>query len=230
MFPPLHVPNEAMTASPIVDFEALSRIAAATVPFPHLIVPGFIREAAQIGIEEDYPAIAHPGSFPLPSLQYGPRFKALIEALTGPEMTQLVEEKLGIDLTGRPTTVTVRGVSRGTDGKIHTDSKSKLVTMLLYMNRDWESSHGRLRLLRTENDLTDYAAEVPPDRGTLLLFRNGPTAWHGFEPFEGPRRVIQVNWVTDESVVRREGARHQFSAFMKRLFGRTQEAAHVPAN
>ncbi len=69
------------------------------------------------------------------------------------------------------------------------------------------------------NDLSDYAAEVPPDRGTLLLFLNGPTAWHGFEPFEGRRRVIQVNWVTDESVVRREGSRHRLSAFMKRLFG-----------
>ncbi len=54
-----------MTASPIVDFEALSRREPAQVPYPHLIVPGFILEAAQTGIEEDYPAIAHPGSFPL---------------------------------------------------------------------------------------------------------------------------------------------------------------------
>ena len=82
-----------------------------------------------------------------------------------------------------------------------------------------------MRLLRSPDDLSDYVAEVPPDRGTLLLFRNGPNAWHGFEPFEGPRRVIQVNWVTDESVVRREGARHQFSAFMKRLFGRAHGTA-----
>lgn len=213
-----------MTASPIVDFEALSGREPALAPYPHLIVPGFILEAAQTGIEEDYPAIAHPGSFPLPSLHYGPRFKALIEALTGPEMTKLVEGKFGIDLSGRPTTATVRGVSKAADGKIHTDSKSKLVTMLLYMNRDWESSHGRLRLLRSANDLNDYAAEVPPDRGTLLLFLNGPTAWHGFEPFEGRRRVIQVNWVTDESVVRREGSRHRLSAFMKRMFGGRQEA------
>lgn len=213
-------------ASSIVDFEALRARVPQTEPFTHVIVPEFVRDDAQEGIEADFPAIQHPGSFPLASLEYGARFSALMDALQGPEMKKLVEEKLGIDLSGRPTTATVRGISKAADGKIHTDSKTKLVTVLLYMNRGWESSHGRLRLLRNENDLQDYAAEVPPDRGTLLIFKNGPTAWHGFEPFEGPRRVIQVNWVTDESVVRREGARHRLSAFMKRLFGRqTADAA-----
>lgn len=219
-----------MTAHAIVDFESLRNSAPAGDPFPHLIVPEFIREQAQPGIEQDFPAIGHPGSFPLGSLRSGPRFLALIEALTGPEMTALVENKLGIDLADRPTTVTVRGISRAADGQIHTDSKSKLVTMLLYMNEDWENGKGRLRLLRSPDDLDDYAAEVPPHRGTLLLFKNGPTAWHGFEPFEGIRRVIQVNWVTDERVVRREGARHRLSAFVKQLFGRPQETSHAAAN
>ncbi len=124
-----------MTASPIVDFEALRRQDAVREPFAHLIVPGFIRAEAQGPIEADYPAITHPGSFPLASLQFGPHFADLVATLTGPEMTALVEAKLGIDLGGRPTTVTVRGISRAADGQIHTDSKSKLVTMLLYMNQ-----------------------------------------------------------------------------------------------
>lgn len=219
-----------MTASSIVDFEALRRRETVREPFPHLIVPEFLCGDAQPGVEEDYPEVRHPGSFPLASLQYGPRFSALIAALTSAEMTALVEEKLGIDLSGRPTTVTVRGVSRASDGQIHTDSKSKLVTLLLYMNRAWESSHGRLRLLRSPDNLHDFVAEVPPDRGTLLLFRNGPQAWHGFEPFEGARRVIQVNWVTGEDVVRREHARHGRSAFFKRLFGRAREMSDAAAH
>ncbi len=221
-----------MAVSTLVDFESLRNRDAARDPFPFVIVPGFIRSEAQSGIEDDFPDVDHPGSFPLASLRYGPRFSALVADLTGPEMKALIETKLGIDLTGRPVTVTVRGQSRAADGQIHTDSKSKLVTLLLYMNESWESSHGRLRLLRGPGDLEDYIAEVPPDRGTLLLFRNGPTAWHGFEPFEGRRRVIQVNWVTDEGVVRREGARHRLSAFMKRLFGhRTPpEMPHAAAN
>ncbi len=210
----------AMAAGTLVDFQSLKSRAAAREPFTYLIVPGFVRADAQKGIEADFPEVAHPGSFPLGTLHFGPHFAELIAELTGPEMTALVEEKLGIDLSGRPTTVTVRGQSRAADGQIHTDSKSKLVTLLLYMNGEWESGEGRLRLLRGPRDLEDYVAEVPPDRGTLLLFKNGPTAWHGFAPFEGPRRVIQVNWVTDDAVVRREGARHRLSAFTKRLFGR----------
>ena len=72
------------------------------------------------------------------------------------------------------------------------------------------------------------AAEVPADEGTLLAFLNGPNAWHGFEPISGPRRVIQVNWVTDESIVRREQARHRVSAFFKRLVSKSPRhaAAH----
>ncbi len=219
----------AMAAGALVDFQSLKNRAAEREPFAHLIVPGFVRREALTGIEADFPDVDHPGSFPLASLSFGPRFAELIAVLTGPEMAALVEEKLGIDLSGRPTTVTVRGQSRAADGKIHTDSKSKLVTLLLYMNGEWESGEGRLRLLRGPHDLEDYIAEVPPDRGTLLLFKNGPAAWHGFAPFEGRRRVIQVNWVTDEAVVRREGARHRLSAFTKRLFGRRdgQGAPHA---
>ena len=203
-----------------VDFDALERAPVSDTPVRHVIVPGFLKAAAQDGVEADYPPIAHPGSFPLPTLKFGPRFDALMRALRGPEMTRLVAEKLGIDLSGRPTTATVRGISRAEDGQIHTDSVSKLVTLLLYMNRDWGSEQGRLRLLNSAHDLNDYAAELPPDRGTLLLFKNGPTAWHGFEPFAGPRRVIQVNWVKSQWIVQREGLRHALSATTKRLFGR----------
>jgi len=87
------------------------------------------------------------------------------------------------------------------------------------MNSKDEAERGRLRILRSATDLNDYAAEIPADEGTLLIFRNGPNAWHGFEPVDGMRRVIQVNWVTDQSVVRREEARHRVSAFFKRLGG-----------
>jgi len=209
-------------ANAVLDFESARACAAHTEPFPYLIIPGFVRATAQSGIDADFPAIGHPGSFPLASVKYGPKFSDLVDALTGSEMAALVEQKLGVDLAERTTMVTVRGISKAADGQIHTDSRTKLVTMLLYMNPEWESGNGRLRLLRSPDNLQDCIAEVPPDRGTLLMFRNDENAWHGFEPFEGPRRVIQVNWVTDDGVVRRERARHRFSAFMKRLFGRAK--------
>ena len=111
-------------------------------------------------------------------------------------------------------------MSAARDGQIHTDSRTKLITVLIYMNNAWEAKTGRLRLLRGPDDLDDVIAEVPPDEGTMLIFQNEPHAWHGFHAFTGPRRVIQLNWVTDRGVVRREQFRHCISAFFKRLSGK----------
>jgi SM-20-related protein len=208
-----------MTALPI-DLEAFDAATAAREPFPFALVPHFVKSEAMAAINADYPLVDYPGSFPLPALKYGPAFAALIQAIQGADFTRAVERKLGIDLQGRPTMVTARGVSAARDGHIHTDSRTKLVTVLIYMNNAWEAKAGRLRLLRRPDSLEDVIAEVPPEEGTLLVFRNDPNAWHGFHPFEGPRRVIQLNWVTDMGVVRREQFRHSISAFFKRLRGR----------
>jgi SM-20-related protein len=144
-------------------------------------------------------------------------------------MRELIERKFQIDLGERPVMVTVRGQCTARDGNIHADSVTKLITMLLYTNRVHECASARLRLLRSPTDLDDYAAEVPAEESTLVIFRNGPNAWHGFAPFHGPRRVIQVNWVSDAQVVAREQARHRVSAFFKRLISpgaRADAAAH----
>lgn len=207
-----------------IDLDAFEAAPAAREPFAYAMVPGFVKRAAMPAINADYPLVTHPGSFPLPTLKYGPAFAELMDAIQGPEFTRAVEKKLGIDLTGRPTMVTARGISAARDGQIHTDSRTKLVTVLIYMNNDWEAKTGRLRLLRGPGNLEDMIAEVPPDQGTLLVFKNEPHAWHGFHPFEGPRRVIQLNWVTDQGVVRREQFRHRVSAFFKRLRGGASSA------
>ena len=208
-----------MAALPI-DVEAVRNAAVARAPFPYFLVPGFVNREALVAINADFPAVAHAGSFPLPTLTFGPAFGAFMDAIRGPEFTKAVGDKLGLDLSARPTMVTVRGQSSKRDGEIHTDSVTKLVTVLIYMNGKWESPGGRLRLLRTANDLNDVIAEVPPDEGTLLVFENKPNAWHGFEAFEGPRRVIQLNWVTNGRVVWWEQTRHKVSAFFKGLRGR----------
>ena len=209
-----------MSQSPI-DLEAFEAAPVARDPFAFAMVPRFVKADAMAAINADYPLVDLPGSFPLPTLSYGPAFTALIEAIEGPEFRRAVERKLGVDLAARPTMVTARGVSAARDGQIHTDSRTKIITVLIYMNNAWEAKTGRLRLLHGPNDLNAVIAEVPPDEGTLLVFHNRPNAWHGFHAFEGPRRVIQLNWVTDKGVVRREQLRHRISAFFKRLRGRS---------
>ena len=73
-------------------------------------------------------------------------------------------------------------------------------------------------MLRSATDLEDVVAEVPPLEGTLLAFRRSDNSFHGHKSFVGPRRVIQLNWVTSQGVLWRETLRHRLSALVKRQF------------
>src|ERR1700761_2346736 len=99
-----------MTALPI-DLDAFEAAPLAREPFPFVMVPRFVKPEAMTAINADYPLVTHPGSFPLPTLKYGPAFAALMQAIQGPEFTRAVESKLGLSLKDRPTMVTARGVS-----------------------------------------------------------------------------------------------------------------------
>lgn len=207
----------ATSPAVLLDIGALVATTAMRDPFEYLIVPGFVRAEAVAAASRDFPHIARCGSFPLKSLRYGAAFGALVEALTSAPVAELLSEKLGVDVEGRPTMVTVRGRTGPRDGFIHTDSATKIVTMLVYLNEPWEAKGGRLRLLRSAGDLDDYAAEVPPERGTMLAFRRSDRSFHGHAPFTGERRSLQINWMTDRAVMRREELRHRFSARLKQL-------------
>ena len=206
-----------MCKEPMLNYDALNAAPVTREPYLFTIVPGFVTSQALQHIEKDFPVIPKPGSFPLETLRYGEGFKEFIQALRSRDFKDAIARKLGINLSHRPTMITVRGQARARDGQIHTDSKTKLVTILIYLNGKWEAPGGRLRMLRGPDNLNDYIAEVPPLEGTMLAFINTPNAWHGHEPFEGQRRSIQLNWVTDQGVVIRERLRHSVSAFFKRL-------------
>jgi hypothetical protein len=201
----------------LIDIDRLRETPLSNDPFDHIAVPGFIRAEALESLHKDYPDVGKPGSFPVASVSCGPSFEQVLKEIQSPEMTAAIGEKFGVDLTGRPTMVTVRDRCRERDGQIHIDSKGKLITVLIYMNPPWEEDGGRLRLLRGPDNIEDYAAEVPPNEGTLLAFRCTPDAWHGHKPFEGRRRAIQLNWVVSESYLKREQRRHRLSAFLKKF-------------
>ncbi len=133
-----------------LDYQRFADTPLARAPFDHLIVPGFLRPRACEALDAAFPAIGRGGSFPADSLDCGPVFAAFLAELRGPELTGAVAAKFGIDLAGRPVMATLRGQSRAKDGGIHTDSASKLVTALIYMNPRWDSPEGRLRLLRAD--------------------------------------------------------------------------------
>jgi len=200
----------------LLDFEALRRTPLKTAPYDYLVVPGFVPADALARVIKDFPTIDSTGSLPLSELDVHGAFAALIDEMDGPEFRAAIEQKFSLDLGARPTMFTVRGRCHRADGKIHTDTGTKIITVLLYLNQAWEADGGRLRILRSPK-LDDTAEEVSPTGGTLLVFRRSDRSWHGHQPFEGARRAIQMNWVTDASVVAYEQRRHRFSAFMKRL-------------
>ena len=111
--------------------------------------------------------------------------------------------------------ITVRGRCAAKDGRIHTDSVTKLITALIYFNEPWEAKGGRLRLLRSPTDLNDMIGEVPPEAGTMIAFRRSSRSYHGHEPYEGVRRYVMVNWMTTDFAAKRELFRHRLSARVK---------------
>ncbi len=205
---------------PQLDYQKLDATPVATDPFRHIVVTEFVPPALLPEVVAGLPKLEKGGSFPTTGLRLGPAAKALMEELEGPLFRQAVARKFDLELNDAPVMVTLRGQSREKDGRIHTDSTAKRVTVLLYLNPDvetWAKHDGCLRLLRRPDDLEDYAVEVPPVNGTLLVFPNGPTTWHGHKQFVGRRHVVQLNYMTTDDKARYELRRHKISAFVKRL-------------
>jgi SM-20-related protein len=203
-----------------LDYAALRATPPAADPFPHVVIRNFVPPDMLPALLRDLPPMSHRGSFPIGSLRLGPLARALVTEMEGPRLRQAIAEKFGLDLAQAPTMLTLRGRSGERDGAIHTDSKSKRVTVLLYLNERkdaWAAQKGCLRLLRSPSDIEDYAVEVPPTDGTLLVFPNGPTAWHGHKCHVGERYVMQLNYMARDAAARSELRRHRVSAFFKRL-------------
>lgn len=201
----------------IVDLNAVRGTTACNEPYPHMIVPGFLNAANAASVIADYPAIDVGGVFMPDAAVHGPATAQLLADLGGDAVRDLIAEKLGLDLAGRPPLVTLRSRCRMRDGRIHSDSTYKLATLLLYLNEPWDPPGGRLRILRSDHDIEDYTAEVPPDAGTLVCFKVQPNSWHGHKPFSGRRRCVMVNYCTDEAVRDAEANRHRASMRWKKL-------------
>jgi SM-20-related protein len=203
-----------------LDYAKLTAAPVATDPFPHVAVPSFVPPASLDAVLADLPPLGKRGSFPIDAVRLGPNAKALMEAMEGPLLRASIERLFDLDLDDAPTMVTLRGWTSDRDGRIHCDSLAKRVTVLLYLNREtdaWTRQEGCLRLLRGPEDLEDFAVEIPPVNGTLLVFPNGPATWHGHRRFVGQRYSVQLNYMTTDDKARSEIRRHRISAFVKRL-------------
>ena len=201
-----------------IDYEAFAAAPLVREPFDHLVLPGFVPHDAALAAAMAFPGPDVPGVLPAPNDPPHDAFGNLLRLLLSPRTTAAFGDKFGLHLDPATLMVTLRSRTRWEDGQIHTDSTTKVVTALIYLNADWSSAGGRLRLLRGPHDLDDTIAEVPPIAGTLIAFRRTENSWHGHHPFEGVRRSIMLNWMVGAAAARRELRRHALTAGLKTLF------------
>lgn len=200
-----------------LQIDRLKSAKVETEPYQYMIVQHVLGAETIDKVNESFPPIPSGGSFPIESLTTDMLIKDVIAELDGRAFEEVMEDKFQVTLAGRPKMFSLRGHTRAKDGQIHTDSKDKIITVLVYLNREWPSQVGRLRILRDGVNLDNFAAEVPPDNGTLLAFKRSDKSWHGHPPFVGPRRALQMNWMVDESKRGFHVIRHKVSAALKKL-------------
>ena len=165
----------------------------------------------------DFPSINKGGSFPLEAVILGESVQSLVEELESNKMREILEQKFQVNLKDKSVVTTFRGYSRIKDGKIHSDSKTKIITVLMYLNDQWNQKNGRLRLLKDKDNLKDFIEEIPATMGSLVAFKVTENCWHGFEPFEGKRCSIQLNYLY-KNAVSQHNFRHRLSSLFKKFF------------
>ena len=203
----------------MLQISALEQTKLESSPFEHVVVKDFIGNDAISEINRDYPEISDPKNFQIDDLSFGPGFEQFLTELQSDEVREAVGRKFGVDLTGKPSQITVRRLCEAGDGKIHTDSRTKIISALVYFNEEWPHEGGQLRLLRSESNVEDYAVEVPPKAGTLLVFRRCDHSYHGHKPFDGERRMVQIAWVEPKRVGNYKDKRSKIMWRIKRFFG-----------
>ena len=204
----------------LINLDTIQQAELHTEPFDFMVAPNFLSRDVLQRVNEDYPAIDTAANHPLKSLQYGPLFNELVEEIQSAAFAKALGARFDLELAPLPTTITVRKFCERTDGNIHTDHKSKVITALLYFNENWNHREGQLRMLRSDSDIEDYSAQVPPCGGTLLAFRRTDHSWHGHTRFVGERRMLQLNYLDQSPLavvtqrISRLGTR-----FMKNVLG-----------
>jgi len=187
-------------------------------PYNYLVADHVIQPGIVDALRSDFPDIRETGFFPEEDIVAKGAFETLLNEMKSREMSQIVSEKLDIDLVDKPKMITIRKLSAAKDGRIHTDSESKIATLLVYLNDAWQdSAAGRLRVLRNGTDFEDMAEEISPVTGSLFAFRRADNSWHGHTSFTGERRVVQMTWLRSQADVERKKSRGSFTHRLKKM-------------
>ena len=200
----------------LIDLDSIKSAPVEDTFFPFFSVPNCISDTEK-SLAKEFPNLEKGGSYPSDMPGLSDKIKKLISEIVSEAMKEVLSEKFQVDLSNTEVITTLRGYSRMKDGKIHTDSKSKVLTFLLYLNEEWDNEKGLLRMLKNNFDLEDFIEEIPASFGSLVVFKVTENCWHGFHPVEGKRLSMQMNYVKKASVSSHK-IRHGLSSFIKKLF------------
>lgn len=192
-------------------------------PFPFVLARDVLDPIESDQLRSDFPRYRGAGFFPHDTADCGASINALIEAATAPAFSNLLGERLDIErLSQYPVLVTLCRSLNRRHGTIHTDSRSKIATALIYLSADWPpTSDGCLRFLANNHDIDAVVApELRPVYGALAAFKRTDNSFHGHLPFEGERPVIQIAWLVDAQERDRKTRRGRTSRAIKWLTGR----------
>ncbi len=201
----------------VINYSAIANAGVHQKPYPFLGLSHVFNESFHSKLISDFPKIESGGSFSLDNIEVSGAIAQLVEEIKSDQFRDAMAKKFDVDLSDKPLIITGRGYSRQRDGKVHTDSKTKLITILLYMNDGWESAAGRLRILNSDN-LEDYDYEFSSSVGQMIAFKVTDNCWHGYQPYEGQRQSLQINYLVEEKYTNHHIYRHKLSAFFKKIF------------
>jgi SM-20-related protein len=184
-------------------------------PYPHMLIEETL--LSQENLTRDFPTFTFPGLVPPESIECGPSFAALLQELDSQRLRDIIGKKLDMNLSNNPTLMTVRGFSRQRDGRIHVDTPDKVATILLYLNDTWTHDAGKIRVLRSGDNIEDYDKELSPIMGNMFIFKVTDNCWHGHLPLAAKRRAIMVNYMASPEAYKKHHNKHKRSARFKKL-------------
>jgi hypothetical protein len=204
----------------MLDLDRIRKAPVTQAPYPFFVVPDAIKPSEAGKAARDFPTIERPGAIDIEDTEFGPAFGSLLDDLKSEGFRKLIAKKFDLDLEDRDIVINVRGQMRLTDGNIHTDTPSKLVTVLLYFNEPGQADSTSLRILKNGRNLDDFVAEIPPDLGTMVAFKVTPDCWHGHKAVPGKRLSLQMNYLSGIKTRGKHQLGHRIIGRMKRKLGR----------
>ena len=176
------------------NFTALQDLKLQDCPFRYVVHDPTILDPKILELLcENFPVTSKVGHNEVSEVTLSNEWKAFIEEIHSAAYREALEKVTGMNLSPYEVGIGIRHLSKFSHGAPHADVPRKKVTHLIYFNHEWPHETGRLRLLRSKN-LNDVHDIITPLKGNGLIFVVSKNSFHGFEPFEGVRNAIQINF------------------------------------